>query len=302
MKRGIVYICLVIWFAWLISAFPVCGDVCAEKVYMTVETSDEFYSAAAAMSTKFLHTGYIRIPFRLGVIYAEKVSQEGIKIDAYAGGNLRAFFCEMVERRDGYFYYDLRFEYYMTASQIRKVDRRTKQIAAQLYGLSDYEKVKAVHDYLVLNCEYKYFKDGPYNALFCGSSNCNGYALAFQKIMNELNIPCRYHTGDVHAWNSVFLDGKWYNIDVTWDDPGGRDVEYLYFLQCNQLWDEHPYGSSDAERNYPLTGTLEHYSFPPYNLFFYGIRVLLIAAAVTVVILVVRRMRYGKTVYLVYNH
>ena len=42
-----------------------------------------------------------------------------------------------------------------------------------------------------------------------------------------------------HAWNDVLIDGKWYAVDVTWDDPiivGGNgrltnDLRYNYFLK-----------------------------------------------------------------------
>ena len=44
-----------------------------------------------------------------------------------------------------------------------------------------------------------------------------------------------------HAWNYVKLDGKWYAIDVTWDDPvitgGGKltnKARYEYFLKGSQ--------------------------------------------------------------------
>ena len=40
-----------------------------------------------------------------------------------------------------------------------------------------------------------------------------------------------------HMWNYVKLDGEWYAVDVTWDDPvivgGGKitdSIKYRYFL------------------------------------------------------------------------
>ena len=37
-----------------------------------------------------------------------------------------------------------------------------------------------------------------------------------------------------HTWNMVYLDGAWYHIDVTWNDPTGPDMPYrarhFYFL------------------------------------------------------------------------
>ena len=56
-------------------------------------------------------------------------------------------------------------------------------------------------------------------------------------------IRCRIISGSAisgtwgnHAWNSVFVDGKWKYIDVTWNDAGkGRHRYYL----SDTLWYNH---------------------------------------------------------------
>ena len=56
---------------------------------------------------------------------------------------------------------------------------------------------------------------------------CAGYAKAYQLILNRMGIECGYITGNAvndmvsgpHAWNYVRLDGNYYQVDVTWDDP-----------------------------------------------------------------------------------
>ena len=58
---------------------------------------------------------------------------------------------------------------------------------------------------------------------------CEGYARAFQVLCKELEIPCVLvdgpaiaHQGDhpeSHMWNYVQVDGLWYAVDVTWNDP-----------------------------------------------------------------------------------
>ena len=74
---------------------------------------------------------------------------------------------------------------------------------------------------------------------------CDGYAYAFQKIMKHLHIPCRFVVGRSgkigHGWNMVKLEGKWYHIDVTFDDPivNGSDANtiprYKYFLKSTSV-------------------------------------------------------------------
>lgn len=112
------------------------------------------------------------------------------------------------------------------------------------------DKEKAVHDWIVLNCEYDYENleadnlpdqvftaDGVYRY---HKAVCDGYQKAFLLAMRILDIPCESVTGtgeqdgesENHAWNAVQIDGNWYQVDVTWDDPvpdeKGR-VLYTYF-------------------------------------------------------------------------
>lgn len=65
---------------------------------------------------------------------------------------------------------------------------------------------------------------------------CNGYALAYKYLLNEVGINCYMVTSESmnHAWNLVELDGSYYHVDVTWDDPAwdltGR-VSHKYMLK-----------------------------------------------------------------------
>ena len=116
-------------------------------------------------------------------------------------------------------------------------------------GMSDYEIAKALHDYLAVNNEYdmRYYSGNipaisytAYGALVNRTSVCAGYALAYQHLMEDAGIPCEYVTGmttnGYHAWNIIQIDGEWYHVDVTWDDPTpDREgyVRYDYFLKSD---------------------------------------------------------------------
>jgi transglutaminase/protease-like cytokinesis protein 3 len=88
----------------------------------------------------------------------------------------------------------------------------------------------------------------PRGVLINKKAVCEGYVAAFKAFMDELNIPCRLVSGEAtsngdftgginHAWNRVEVDGVWYQIDVTWDDPvpdqKGK-VRYKYFLLSDE--------------------------------------------------------------------
>lgn len=153
----------------------------------------------------------------------------------------------------------------------KKMEKRVAQIADCFRGLgSDYEKIKAVHDYICLNAKYNFTYGGAYSNLFRGESTCTGYAYSFYAIMKKLNIPVTLEYSSNHVWNKVQLDGKWYNMDVTWDDGEGSTVYYDNFLKCDRDWVGHDHGGSDAEESYPVTGEdAKHYykMVPNYRLY-----------------------------------
>ena len=138
-------------------------------------------------------------------------------------------------------------EYYQ--KQIEKV---RDYILSNLEGKTDYEKIKMVHDYLVDSIEYdsSISKDHIYDiygALVSRECVCEGYAKAFEYLMNEIGIDNVIVIGlgtnsngqtESHAWNYVKLESKWYAVDTTWDDPiligTGKLPEkskYRYFLK-----------------------------------------------------------------------
>lgn len=96
--------------------------------------------------------------------------------------------------------------------------------------MTELEKAVALHDYLVLNCEYdmRLFSGGmpdisysAYGVLVERVAVCQGYALAYKYLLNQVGIECYMVTSDAmhHAWNLIKLEGDYYQVDVTWDDP-----------------------------------------------------------------------------------
>lgn len=92
---------------------------------------------------------------------------------------------------------------------------------------SDYEKLLTFHDYIVTHCTFSDttdYSNCTYGALVDGFAQCEGYASAFDYLCSLADIDCftvtgTNPTGYPHAWNMVKLEGKWYNVDCTWDDP-----------------------------------------------------------------------------------
>ena len=88
---------------------------------------------------------------------------------------------------------------------------------------SDFQKVLYIHDYIITHAEYDltFSHYNAYDNIMKGTSVCDGYASAFSLFMHLLNIPCEKITSyeNNHAWNAVKVDGSYYYIDVTFDDP-----------------------------------------------------------------------------------
>lgn len=108
---------------------------------------------------------------------------------------------------------------------------------------SDYEKLLAFHDYLVLNCTFtktSEYGNTIYGGLCDGNVQCEGYAFTFDYLCFLAGIDCFTVTGtnsqgEIHAWNIVKLDGMWYHVDCTWDDPildppDSGFIRHYYFL------------------------------------------------------------------------
>lgn len=112
--------------------------------------------------------------------------------------------------------------------------------------MPDFEKIKVIHDFIINNTSYDYsnylndtIPEESYTIgglLLNKTAVCQGYAETFQVFMNILNIENKLISGTAnnggHAWNLVKLDGDWYHIDTTWDDPVGdvQILRYNYFL------------------------------------------------------------------------
>lgn len=137
---------------------------------------------------------------------------------------------------------------------------RVKNQIVQNRRNNNYDNIKMVHDYLVENIQYdtSISKGNIYNvygAMVNGEAVCEGYARSFKYLMDSLGIPCTLVIGkgtnsegktENHAWNYVQVDGNWYAIDCTWDDPisttgyVSEESKYRYFLKgSNDMSKDH---------------------------------------------------------------
>lgn len=161
-------------------------------------------------------------------------------------------------------------DYYTTAQQEAQLTEKVNQIMADFNfssSTSEYDKVKAIHDYICDNADYDYTytKYSAYDALCTGTTVCQGYAIAFYRLCKEAGLSVRVIAGigggGRHAWNIVKIGDVYYNIDCTWD---GQETEtgYDWFLLDEIDFVNH---TRDAEYS-----TNEFYNEYPMAEFSYG--------------------------------
>lgn len=109
---------------------------------------------------------------------------------------------------------------------------------------SEYEMALYLHDWLLDQLEYDNSLkwSSAESALTRGLGTCQAYESAYSKLLTAAvitNSETR-DTYDGHTWNAVKLDGKWYQVDCTWDDTsdnfyGDLDQRHLYFCITDEL-------------------------------------------------------------------
>ena len=141
--------------------------------------------------------------------------------------------------------YTFAITYRMTKAQDEEVQTQGKALIKSLdmANSTDYQKVKKIYDWMTSNIAYDHVSTSgmrytPYNALIKKKAVCEGYALLFYRLCLMAGVNCRFITGNKksHAWNIVKLNGKYYNVDSTWDAGNSR---YRYFLKSNANFTEH---------------------------------------------------------------
>jgi transglutaminase-like putative cysteine protease len=98
-----------------------------------------------------------------------------------------------------------------------------------LSELSDPDKVKKIADYVCNHMKYKVGDSISLEAFFTGGSSgaCGTYTMVTQYLCNLANVPCldvtgKAPNGGAHGWNSVYVDGQWRGLDVTFSDSRNR--------------------------------------------------------------------------------
>ena len=166
-------------------------------------------------------------------------------------------------------------DFFTTIEQEKELTEKVDKIISELDldGKSDYEKIRAVYDYLTKNVRYdydgkfskeKYGESGEkiahsaYAAICNGVAVCQGYASALYRLLLSVGVDCRIISGDglgmLHAWNIAAIDGVYYLLDSTWD---AGQTDYEYFLRGSSDFTAHDesvdFKTEEFKKAYPVS-------------------------------------------------
>ncbi len=136
-----------------------------------------------------------------------------------------------------------------TQSYQTQVNSVVNQLCSDENNFNTIEKYKILHDFVAKAVEYDYkairpgadltFGQGPNDpakALRTGLGVCGAYAQLYKDLCDVAGLQCAFVYGKAfipgntgisgHAWNAVYVDGKWYHTDCCWSDTGGGLYDY----------------------------------------------------------------------------
>ncbi|MEQ2907646.1 transglutaminase domain-containing protein [Collinsella sp. CLA-AP-H1] len=135
---------------------------------------------------------------------------------------------------------------------------------------SEYDMALWLHDWTLDQLEYDHSLNwcSAESGLTRHQGTCESYQRIYSKLLDAAGIANGRITGNGHTWNAVKIDGKWCQMDLTWDDTsdnwyGDLDQRHLYFGLTDELMaiahsdhtanyqkDGYAYRSTDLSNNY----------------------------------------------------
>ena len=135
---------------------------------------------------------------------------------------------------------------------------------------SEYDMALWLHDWTLDQLEYDHGLNwcSAESGLTRHQGTCESYQRIYSKLLDAAGIANGRITGNGHTWNAVKIDGKWCQMDLTWDDTndnwyGDLDQRHLYFGLTDELMaiahsdhtanfqkNDYAYRSTDLSNNY----------------------------------------------------
>ena len=177
-----------------------------------------------------------------------KIYEKAVTLAPYQAAHLTGTSDISIQGRNGDIIVTLKVNYLTDLQQEFTVETELNREVATIkaHYHTPIEKIKAVNDYIVAKTEYSENSvaspHSAYALITEGKAVCQGYTLVAHQMLEKLGFETKYVTGyvngnELHAWNLVKVDGQWFHMDTTWNDPTpNREgvFTYNYFLVNDQ--------------------------------------------------------------------
>ena len=152
----------------------------------------------------------------------------------------------VMDKAANLYYLRVNFNISVSDDKYPSVDSIVRSAVAECNSKTDgseYAKALWLHDWLLDQLEYdKTLKwSSAESALTRELGTCQSYESAYAKLLTAAGIENSEtrDTYDGHTWNTMKLDGQWYQTDCTWDDSSDNwysfDQRHLYFGLTDEL-------------------------------------------------------------------
>lgn len=219
-------------------------------------------SVSAAQSTP---VGYITVNGAFAAAHADAIAavaqgfrsfQNRVDVRQYglSTEDIKLVFSSVMNMYPELFYVNYQFSYSYNSSGVTAIVPSYDYTAAQVNtmmaefdekseyylskitpGMSDFDKALVLHDELILNSSYL-LEGTTYTLMVNGTGKCEDYSRAYAFLLAQVGVKCemilspKYTQDDdgmQHQWVKVCIDGVYYHVDPTWDDPVAVD-SYSY--------------------------------------------------------------------------
>ena len=153
---------------------------------------------------------------------------------------------------------------------VTQIVKNAVDLCRQETNGSEYDMALWLHDWTLDQLEYDHSLNwcSAESGLTRHQGTCESYQRIYSKLLDAAGIPNSRITGNGHTWNAVKIDGKWCQMDLTWDDTsdnwyGDLDQRHLYFGLTDELMAiahsdhtanyqkaDYAYRSTDLSNNY----------------------------------------------------
>lgn len=153
---------------------------------------------------------------------------------------------------------------------VTQIVNNAVDLCRQETNRSEYDMALWLHDWTLDQLEYDHSLNwcSAESGLTRHTGTCESYQRIYSKFLDAAGIANGRITGNGHTWNAVKIEGKWCQMDLTWDDTsdnwyGDLDQRHLYFGLTDELMtiahsdhtanyqkDGYAYRSTDLSNNY----------------------------------------------------